>query len=79
VEKLRKEEEKPMEIMKRATNRSKGTLSISAELFAVLQAEQERLRVQERLLARPTYTDILYRMWEAYQEKNSSQDATPAS
>jgi len=67
-----------MNIMKRAPNRRTGTLSISAELFALLQAEQERLRVQEGQLARPTYTEIVYKMWEAYVEKNSPQDTRPA-
>ena len=68
-----------MEIRKKAQNKPRGTINISAEMFNTLQALQEHIRVQEGLLSRPTYTDLVYRMWEAYQEKNSSQDATPAS
>jgi hypothetical protein len=35
--------------------------------------------MRNALMSRPSYTKLIETMWEAYQEKNSSPDATPAS
>jgi hypothetical protein len=79
VEKWRKERRKQMEIPKRVKNRTRVGINISAELADVLQAEQERWRNRNALMSRPSYTKLIETMWEAYVEKNSPPDATPAS
>jgi hypothetical protein len=58
---------------KKAGKGKKGrvTLNVSAKLFEELQAFQEHVRVSEGLLLRPTYTEVIGRLWEAYQNSLS--------
>ena len=55
--------------------KERGTFNVSAELFAELQAYQEYVRVSEGLLFRPTYTEIIGRLWKAYQERPQKKEA----
>jgi hypothetical protein len=71
--------EKQERMTRNAIKRTRVGINISAELADVLQAEQERWRVRNALMSRPSYTKLIETMWEAYQEKNSSSDATLTS
>jgi hypothetical protein len=53
----------------------RGTFNVSAELFEELQAFQEYIRVSEGLLFRPTYTEVIGRLWEAYQNSLTQKKA----
>ena len=55
--------------------KARGTLNISPELFAKLQAFQEHVRVSEGLLFRPTYTEVIGRLWDAYQDSLTQKKA----
>jgi hypothetical protein len=55
--------------------KGRGTFNVSAELFAELQAFQEYIRVSEGLLFRPTYTEVIGRLWEAYQNSLTQKKA----
>jgi hypothetical protein len=50
-------------------------INISQELYNLFQAFQEYIRVREEFAVRPTYTEFIGRMWEAYQNSLTQKKA----